>query len=363
MLFATDALKARLAEYDGVGEIADSFEPGKRELAFELTPSGRAAGLTLEDLARQVRQAYYGAEAQRVQRGRDDVKVLVRYSEVERRSLDSLDDLRIRLPDGAELPLATVASYDEGRGYATIDRTDRRRVVSVTADADEERVSANDVNRELRDEFLPALQRDVPGLSFSFEGAERERIESLQSLAGALAVALLAMYALIAAQLRSYTLPLIILSVIPLGVVGAIFGHMILGFNLSFFSAFGVVALAGVVINDSLVLLDMVNRLRAEGRSAHDAAYLAGGRRFRAILFTTITTCAGLAPIILEKSLQAQFLIPMAVSLSSGVAFATFLTLFLIPALTLVREDLFGLGGRLRAAFAGEEIVLREGVS
>jgi multidrug efflux pump subunit AcrB len=355
LLFAADALKAHLAEFEGVSEVADSFEPGKRELDFELTPTGRAAGLTLGNLARQVRQAYYGEEAQRVQRGRDDIKVLVRYSEAERRSLDSLDELRVRLPDGTELPLATVATWDEGRGYATIDRTDRRRVVSVTADVDEERASAGDLNRSLRDEFLPALQRDVPGLSYSFEGAERERIESLQSLAGAMGVALFAMFALIAAQLRSYTLPLIILSVIPLGVVGAIFGHMILGFDLSFFSAFGVVALAGVVVNDSLVLLDMVNRLRAEGCSAHEAAFTAGGRRFRAILFTTVTTCAGLGPMVFERSLQAQFLIPMAVSLSSGVAFATFITLFLVPTLTLVREDVLNLGRRLGALGRGEE--------
>ena len=344
LLVAAEALEEHLAEYDGVSEITDSFEPGKRELDFELTAAGRAAGLTLASLARQVRQAYYGEEAQRVQRGRDDIKVLVRYSEAERRSLDSLDELRIRLPDGTELPLATVATAREGRGYATIDRTDRRRIVRVTADVDEELANAGDINRALRDAFLPALQLDVPGLSFSFEGAERERMDSLRSLAKALVVALFAMFALIATQLRSYTLPLIIMSVIPLGVVGAILGHLLLGFDLSFFSAFGVVALAGVVVNDSLVLLDMVNRMRAEGASAHDAAFRAGARRFRAILFTTITTCAGLAPIIAEKSLQAQFLIPMALSLSSGVAFATFLTLILVPALTLIREDLFALG-------------------
>ena len=204
--------------------------------------------------------------------------------------------------------------------------------------------SASDINAGLKGEFLPALQRDIPGLSYSFEGAERERMESLQSLGSALAIALFVMFALIAAQLRSYTQPLIIMSVIPLGAVGAVLGHLILGFDLSFFSAFGVVALSGVVINDSLVLLDMVNRLRREGLSARDAAFQAGGRRFRAILFTTITTCVGLAPIIMETSLQAQFLIPMALSLSAGVAFATFITLFLVPALTLVREDALNLG-------------------
>ena len=354
LLFAAEALKVRLGDYAGVSEITDSFEPGKRELEFELTAAGRAAGLTLEELARQVRQAYYGVEAQRVQRGRDDLKVLVRYSEAERRTLDSLGELRIRVdggasgPSPAELPLETVAAIHEGRGYATIDRTDRRRVVRVTADVDEDVASAGALNETLRDEVLPALQRDVPGLSFSFEGAERERMESLQSLAKAFAVALFAMFALIAVQLRSYTLPLVIVAVIPLGIVGAVLGHMLLGFDLSFFSAFGVVALAGVVVNDALVLLDMVNRLRREGRTAYEAALEAGARRFRPILFTTITTCAGLAPMLAERSLQAQFLIPMALSLSAGVAFATLLTLVLVPALTLVREDLLrlvGLGG------------------
>ena len=349
LLVAADALKEHLAKYDGVSEVTDSFEPGKRELDFSLTQAGRAAGLTVGNLARQVRQAYYGEEAQRVQRGRDDIKVLVRYSEEERRTLDSLDALRIRLPDGAELPLATVASYTEGRGYATIDRTDRRRVVSVTADVNEVRANANDINTTLRDEFLPAMQRDIPGLSFSFEGAERERQESVESLAKGMLVALFAMFALIAAQLRSYTQPLIIMSVIPLGIVGAVIGHMVLGFDLSFFSAFGVVALSGVVINDSLVLLDMINRFREQGLSAYEAALAAGPKRFRAILFTTVTTCVGLAPMIAEKSLQAQFLIPMAVSLSAGVAFATVITLVLVPALTLVREDFMSMGRKLRS--------------
>ncbi|MCP3918491.1 MAG: efflux RND transporter permease subunit [bacterium] len=352
---AAERTKSHLAEFDGVDEISDSFEPGKRELDFELTETGIAAGLTASALARQVRQAYYGVEAQRVQRGRDEVKVLVRYSEAERRSLQSLDDLRVRLPDGTELPLATVARYEEGRGYATIDRTDRRRVVNVTADVDDERASAGDVNADLRDVFLPALQRDLPGLTYSFEGAERERIESLQSLLGSLVIALFGIFALIATQLRSYSQPLIIMSVIPLGIVGAVFGHMLLGFDLSFFSMFGVVALAGVVINDSLVLLDMINRLRREGKSPTEAALEAGARRFRPILFTTITTCAGLAPMIVEKSLQAQFLIPMAISLSSGVAFATLVTLVLVPALTLIREDVIELGRRAAALVRLEE--------
>jgi multidrug efflux pump subunit AcrB len=241
----------------------------------------------------------------------------------------------------------------EGRGYATIDRTDRRRIVRVTADVDEDQASAGDLNAELRDAFLPSLAGQIPGLSFSFEGAERERIESLQSLMKSLAIALIAIFALLAAQLRSYTQPLLILSVIPLGVVGAVLGHALLGYDLSFFSMFGVVALSGVVINDSLVLIDMINRLRAAGATPLEAVIDGASRRFRAIAFTSLTTCAGLAPMVAEKSLQAQFLIPMAISLSAGVAFATLITLLLVPALYLIREDLGVLAGRARARLTG----------
>jgi multidrug efflux pump subunit AcrB len=346
LLEASEALKRYLADFDGLSELSDSFEPGKRELNFALTEAGLASGLTLNDLARQVRQAFYGFEAQRIQRGRDEIKVLVRYTEAERRSLATIDDMRVRLPDGSEVPLGTVARLTEGRGYATIDRTDRRRVVRVSADVDERAASAGDINRALKDDFLPALNRDIPGLAYSFEGAERERAESLRSLGAALGIAMLGIFALIAAQLKSYTQPLVIMSVVPIGVVGAVLGHLALGYDLSFFSSFGVVALSGVVVNDSLVLMDMINRLRRDGMPALEAAVAAGARRFRPILFTTLTTCAGLLPMITERSLQAQFLIPMAISLAAGVAFATVITLLAVPALYLIREDLIGLGQR-----------------
>ena len=354
LLAATDSLERFLGEFAGVSEITNSFEVGKRELDFELTAAGVAAGLTRQELARQVRQAYYGEEAQRIQRGRDDVKVLVRYTSEERTNLASLDDLRIRLSTGEELPLATVATWSEGRGYAQIDRTDRRRIVRVTADVDEDQASAKELNDELRERFLPALLSDIPGLAYSFEGAERERMDSVRSLLEGLGIAVLAIFALLAAQLRSYSQPLIIMSVIPMGIVGAVLGHLVLGFDLSFFSAFGVVALSGVVINDSLVLMDMIGRLRGEGLSALEATLTAGRRRFRAILFTTLTTCVGLAPMVTEKSLQAQFLIPMAVSLTGGVAFATLITLVLVPALYMAREDLVLLSRRLRAKLSFE---------
>ncbi|MCP5023777.1 MAG: efflux RND transporter permease subunit [bacterium] len=356
LLTATGKLKEFLGQYNGVHEIADSFEAGKRELNFELTRVGIAAGLTRSDLARQVRQSYYGAEAQRVQRGRDDVKVLVRYTEQERRNLSSLEELRIRLPNGSQLPLATVATYSEQRGYAVLTRTDRKRIVRVSADINEEAASVADINEQLKEVFLPGLIQEIPGLSFSFEGAERERMESMQSLARGMAIAIFAIFALLAVQLKSYTQPLIIMAIIPLGVIGAVIGHMLLGYSLSFFSMFGVVALSGVVINDSLVMLDLINRLVREGMTMEEAVMQAGPRRFRAILFTSLTTFVGLAPIVMETSMQAQFLIPMAISLSGGVAFATCLTLLLIPALVMFREDVF----RLRAWVASHLIPVPE---
>jgi multidrug efflux pump subunit AcrB len=336
LLFAAERLKEILGKYSGVVDIQDSFEPGKPELQLELTDAGVAAGLTISNLARQVRQAFYGEEAQRVQRGRDDIEVLVRYSESERRSLSSIYAMRVRLDSGEEVPFRTVARAIESRGYSSIDRADRRRIVSVTAKVQEEAANANEINARLKQSVLPALAAEIPGLGFDFEGAEKERKDSFASLLSALAVALLGIFALLAVQLRSYAQALIIMSVIPIAFVGAVIGHKLLGFTVSFFSFFGIVALSGVVVNDSLILLDMINRLRGQGKELIDAVLAAGRRRFRPILFTTLTTCAGLAPIILEKSLQAQFLIPMAISLAAGVAFATLITLVLVPSLYVI---------------------------
>ena len=340
LLIASNKLKVELANKTGVVEITDSFEVGKPELRLVLKDTGIAAGLTLNNLARQVRQAFYGVEAQRVQRGRDDVKVLVRYSESERHRLDTLYNMRIRLESGEEVPFHVVASVTESRGYATINRADRRRVVTVSAKIDDEIANSNEINADLRNNVLAKLERDFPSLVYSFEGAEKERTDSLKSLTKALSVAMIAIFSVLAIQLRSYTQPLIIMSVIPLGFVGAAVGHWILGYPISFFSMFGLVALSGVVINDSLILMDMINRLRAQGLSTHTAILAAGQRRFRPIFFTTLTTCVGLAPIISEKSLQAQFLIPMAISLAFGVAFATLITLFTVQALCMIRSQI-----------------------
>ncbi len=339
LLLAVERLKAILAEYPGVKDISDSFLTGKREIRLELTPEGRAMGFTLADLARQARQGFYGEEAQRIQRGRDDVRVMVRYPEGERQSLEDIRSMRIRLPDGTEVPFATVATVREGRGYAAINRTDRRRVVSVTADVEEEIANADTINQDLEDLVIPQLQAEFPGLLGTFEGQERERSESMASLGRNFLIAQLVIFALLAILFRSYVQPLIVMSAIPFGIIGAVAGHLLLGLDLSLLSFFGIVALTGVVVNDSLIMIDLINRERSAGVPIREVIMNSGKRRFRPILLTTLTTFFGLTPMILERSLQAKFLIPMAVSLGFGVLFATGITLILVPVLYAILED------------------------
>jgi multidrug efflux pump subunit AcrB len=309
-------------------------------MKLALKDTGRVLGLTLSDLARQVRQGFYGDESQRIQRGRDDIRVMIRYPEQNRRSLADIENMRIRLPNGAEIPFKTVAEVEYGRGYATIKRIDRRRVVSVSADVDESIANAGQINAELNASVLPRLAAEFPGLQFRFGGEQRERNESLGSLWANFAIALLAIYGLLAVQFRSYAQPAIVMSAIPFGLVGATLGHLIMGFNLSILSMFGLVALAGVVVNDSLIMIDLINRERRPGVSLVDVLRDSAVRRFRPIMLTTLTTFFGLLPMITERSLQARFLIPMAISLAFGVMFATVITLFLVPSLYMVLEDI-----------------------
>jgi multidrug efflux pump subunit AcrB len=336
---AAERLKLRLSEYTGVIDVADSFRAGKQEIKLSLLPSAEPLGISLEDLSRQVRQAFYGAEAQRIQRGRDDIRVMVRYPRDQRRSLSDLDNLRIRAPSGGEVPFYAVARVERGRGYATIKRTDRRRVINVTADVDDTVANENEVLADLRVEFLPTLLADYPGLSYDLEGVQREQKDTFRALKRNAVIALVLIYALLAVPLRSYGLPLIIMAVIPFGLVGAIAGHLIMNMNLSMMSIFGVVALSGVVVNSSLVLVHYVNQRRAEGVALGDAVRAAGVARFRPIALTSLTTFAGLTPLLLERSVSAQFLIPMAISLAFGVVFASSISLFLVPSLYLILED------------------------
>ncbi len=339
---AADEIKTGLGELSGVYEVADSFREGKREVKLGITPAAEVFGISLADLARQVRQAFYGEEAQRIQRARDDIRVMVRYPEAERRSIGDLESMRIRTPSGGEVPFSDVAVVEPGRGYAAIRRVDRRRTVNVTADVDPTVAAAGDIVATLDQEILPEILSRYPGVLYSFEGQQAEQRDTLGGLQRGFAIALIVIYALLAVPLRSYVQPLIIMSAIPFGLVGAIWGHVIMGMNLTILSMFGIVALSGVVVNDSLVMVDFINRKRASHEALLVAIKEAGIVRFRPILLTSLTTFAGLFPLLMEKSMQAQFLIPMAVSLAFGVMFSTFITLMLVPCGYVILEDLRG---------------------
>jgi len=333
-------VKNSLADYPGVYDISDSLRTGKQEIKLAITPEAESLGLTLSDLGRQVRQAFYGEEAQRIQRSRDEVKVMVRYPFDERRSLGNLENKRIRMPGGIEIPFSVAARADLGRGYSSIDRTDRQRTVNVTAGVDETKANANEIVAEITGNVLPQLLADYPGVTYSLEGEQRDQREALSSLGKGFIYALLLIYVLLAIPFKSYLQPLIVMLIIPFGLVGAVWGHLIMGLNLTILSMFGLVALTGVVVNDSLVLVDFINRERTAGKSLDDAIRKAGVARFRPIVLTSLTTFAGLTPLLLERSLQAQFLIPMAASLAFGVIFATFITLVMVPVSYKILEDL-----------------------
>ena len=336
---AADAIKARLTGYTGVYEISDSFREGKQELKLGIKPSAEMLGLTLQDLGRQVRQAFYGEEAQRIQRGRDDIRVMVRYPEEERRSLGNLDNMRIRTPEGGEVPFRQVAVVERGRGFASIKRVDRQRAINVTAAVDASVTSAQSVILDLESRILPEVLADYPGVHFSFEGAQAEQRDAVGGLQQGFGLAVLMIFALLAIPLRSYVQPLIIMAAIPFGLVGAVWGHILLGLDVTMMSMFGLVALTGVVVNDSLVMVHFINRKRRRHPDLHVAVREAGAARFRPIMLTSLTTFVGLAPLIVEKSFQAQFMVPMAVSLAFGVVFATFITLILVPTAYLILED------------------------
>ena len=337
---AADALKEELGNYPGVFDVADSFLPGKREMQLKLKPTARSLGLTLDDLARQVRHAFYGAEALRFQLDQDEVKVLVRYPDDERRSLGHLEAMRIRTPDGVEVPFSQVAEVTMEQGYVSVQRAQRLRVIKVTADVDETVVNANEVRLEVESKILPALKELHPALRYTIEGEGKEQEESFADVGRGFIFALFGIYTLLAIPFRSFTQPLVVMLAIPFGLVGALTGHLVMGYDLSMLSLFGMVGLAGVVVNDSLVLIDAANRIRREGVTATEAITRAGTLRFRAIILTSLTTFAGLMPMILERSLQAKFLIPMAISLGFGVLFATGITLLLIPCGYLILEDI-----------------------
>ena len=337
---ASERLKSAIATFPGTDDIADTYTLGKKEVKLRLKPEARTLGLTEENLGRQLRGAFYGSEALRLQRGRNEVKVVVRYPEESRQHLWDLETMRIRIPGGGELPLNRAAFVEQDRGFSKINRTDRKRVINVTATVDNDVANAEEIISEMKRTSLPELMSDYPGLSYDLEGEDKNRRESMASMMTGFKLVLFVIFALLAIPFRSYSQPLLIMAAIPFGIVGAILGHFIMGFDLSILSMFGIVALTGVVVNDSLLLIDYVNRCRKRNVGLHDALMEAGQRRFRPILLTSLTTFFGLMPMILETSVQAQFLIPMAISLAFGILFATGITLLLIPSLYLVLEDI-----------------------
>ncbi|HAK60882.1 MAG TPA: AcrB/AcrD/AcrF family protein, partial [Nitrospiraceae bacterium] len=346
---ASNRIRTALEGYTGVSDVEDTYAKGKREIKMRLTPEAGTLGITEEDLGRQVRAAFYGSEALRLQRGRNEVKVMVRYPGEDRRSLWDLESMRIRTPDGGEIPLQRAAVVEESRGFSVISRTDRKRVINITASVDDKVANAQEILDDLVKKVEPVLKGDYPGLTFDYEGEEKERKESMGSMGKGFLFAVFIIFTLLALPFRSYTQPLLIMAAIPFGVVGAVLGHLIMGFDLSILSMFGIVALSGVVVNDSLLLIDRVNHNRREGMELHQALLAAGTRRFRPIVLTSFTTFFGLVPMILETSVQAQFLIPMAISLAFGILFATGITLLLIPSLYVVLEDVRRLAGLKQA--------------
>jgi multidrug efflux pump subunit AcrB len=335
-------LRSELSRYVGVYDIGDSFRAGKQEIKLSLLPEARNLGLTLADLASQVRSAFYGYEAQRIQRGQDDVRVMVRFPEAERTSIGNLEDMYIRTPQGTEVPFYSVAKFELGRGYSTIRRVNGRRVINVTAEVDRSVVSPEEIGSSISSQVLPKLRAKYPSLKVGVSGEQEERTKAFTGLAQAAVLALIVIYTLLAIPLRSYLQPLVIMSVIPFGAVGAIVGHWIMGYQLMFFSALGMVALSGVVVNASLVLVDYTNRRRREGMPIAEALRSAGVVRFRPILLTSVTTFVGLIPLMFSDTPATAFFIPMAISLAFGVLFATAITLVIVPALYHVAEDVSG---------------------
>ena len=347
---AAEDLAEHLKTYDGLFEVESSASDGPEEIRLTVRPEAEAMGVTLSDLARQVRQAFYGAEAQRIQRGDSDVRVMVRYPRSERKSIGSLENMWIRLPDGREMPFDAVATYELERGYNAINRIDGRRTVTVSANADLNVVEPGRVARTVMSTYLPGLLARYPDVGFGVGTSLQEQQQSVWEMIWGFMGALVGIYVLMAIPLKSYLQPLVIMTVIPFGLIGAVIGHWIIGIPVNAISLLGFFALAGVVVNDSLILVHFVNRRVAEGATPMQAAIESGAARFRPILLTSLTTFFGLVPIVLERSMQAQIVIPMAVSLAFGIVFATAITLVLIPCLYSIQANIheFFMGKRER---------------
>ncbi len=334
---ASAAFFDQMEAFENTRDVNDNFNKGKLQYDFKLLPEGRNLGLTSSEIGRQVRDAFYGALAMRQLRGTNEIEVRVKLPLAERKDIQNLENFLIRTQDGVEVPLLDVVRVEQREAFTSINRRDGRRVVNVGMDVE----PANAVSRVLatvQEEVLPQLRTDYPGLTWSFEGSQADMRESTDSLSGGFSMAMLLIYALLAMAFGSYTQPLIVMMAIPFGIVGAVLGHIMLGYDLSLVSLMGVIALSGVVVNDSLIMIDYANKKR-DSLSIYEAIHEAGLRRFRPIMLTTLTTFGGLAPIILETSSQAFYLIPMAISLGFGIVFATSIILIIVPCLYLILED------------------------
>ena len=343
LLEATELVKRKLSEIEGIIDISDSNVLGKKQVSLKsLLPEGESTGLRLSDVGKQMRQAFYGEEVQRLQRGRDEVKVMVRYPKKNRLSIDDVETMKIRTKGGNKVPLSSLVELEEGRSKSVIRRTERLRAIRIAADIDRgnPNANANQARRNLENNMLSEFGELYPGIKYEFYGEQKDQAQSMEELQTSSLFALLVVFVLMAIPLGSYIQPGIVMSVIPFGIVGAIIGHILMGANISIMSMCGIVALSGVVVNDSLVLVDYVNRHRIRGKSIVEAAWEAGAARFRPIVLTSLTTFAGLSPMLFETDLQAKFLIPMAISLGFGILFATFITLILVPCVYLLLEDL-----------------------
>lgn len=341
---AASDLTDTLASYGGLYDISNSYRSGKRELALTVLPEAEALGLTQADLGNQVRDAFYGREAQRVQRGRDDVRVMVRFPQDDRRSLASLENMTIRLPDGTEVPALSVAKLTPTLGNSTINRTDGQRTINVIASANREAVAPETILVEIFRKHIPRLMEAYPGISVSQAGEAEERTRAVGGLANSSLVALMVIYTLLAVPLKSYLQPLVVMASIPFGFIGAILGHQIMNYDLVFFSLLGMIALSGVVINSSLVLVDFINRnRRVNGMALREAVIDSGMSRFRPIFLTSVTTFMGLLPLMIIRDFDTAPFVPLAVSLGFGVVFSTAVTLILIPALYVILEDFLSL--------------------
>ncbi|MBM83055.1 MAG: multidrug transporter [Planctomycetaceae bacterium] len=331
--FVAAKIKEQLATYTGVYDIQDSRGPGKWEMQMKLKPETEALGIQLEDLARTVRAAYYGEEVMRLQRGRHEIKLMVRYPESERRNLYQMDEIRVQTDDGDEIPLPVLAHVQSRRGYSNIRRIDQQRAVTISANVDETQGNALNIVNDLRAGFLSDLLQQHPSVQERWDGQQEQTRRSFNSLMIGFTLAIFGMFALLTYEFKSYIQPLIILAVLPFGLIGAVLGHWILGYPLTLFSLFGAVTLAGIIANDSIVLVDFINRRLEEGADLSDALLESGRRRLRPVMLTSITTIAALLPILAERNTQAQVIIPMAISVSFGLVMATIWILFLVPTL------------------------------